>query len=214
MTPAQRDHTSHELQHLPLCLNQVPIKPGELVVLTPGVVIATLGPPDFVAGQQHWDPSTDHQDRNEVLCLTATKGDHGGILRLAFNPAVPAQVVVGAVTVIFAIGLIVLMVVANKVAKSETVVASDEINAVFWQSSVISVEIAAAGNATGYFADDTAVAAHESPDHVAVATVPFGPRKSGKRANLVKTSGIPCLGNQREAGIAYRTVWNMFSGWP
>ena len=165
MLPAQRDHTSHELQHVPLCLNQAPIEPGELVVLTPCVVIAALGPPDFVAGQQHWDASTDHQDHNEVLCLTATEGDHGGILRLAFNPAVPAQVVVGAVTVAFAIGLVVLMIVTNKVTKSETVVASDEINAVRWQSSVIRVEIAATGNATGYFADDDAVAAQESSYH-------------------------------------------------
>src|SRR5262249_52216585 len=145
MAPAQRDHASYELQHVPLCLNQVPIKPGELVVLTPGVVVAALGPPDFVASQQHWDASTDHQDGNEVLCLTATKGDHGGILRLAFKPAIPAQVVVGAVTVVFAIGLVVLMIVTNKVTKGETVVASDEINAVGRQSSVIGVEIAATG---------------------------------------------------------------------
>jgi hypothetical protein len=98
---------------------------------------------------QHWDASADHQGHNEVLCLTATEGDHGGILRLAFNPAVPAQVVIGAVTVVFAIGLVVLMIVTNKVTKGETVVASDEINAVCWQSAVIRVESAATGNATG-----------------------------------------------------------------
>jgi hypothetical protein len=83
------------------------------------------------------------------------------------------------------------MIVTNKVTKGETVVASDEINAVCRQSSVIRVEIAATGNATGYFADDAAVAAQESPYHVAVATVPFGPRKSGKRADVVKASWRP-----------------------
>src|SRR6516164_5880284 len=134
LTP--RDHTSHKLQHLPLCLDQTPIKPGELVILTPGVVIATLGPPDFVAGQQHWDASTDHQDRNKVLCLTATEGGHRRVISLAFKPAVPAQVVVGAVTVVFAISLVVLTVVTNKVAKGETVMAGDEVNAVGRQSSV------------------------------------------------------------------------------
>jgi len=70
---------------------QAPIKPGELVVLTPCVVITALGPPDFVAGQQHRDPSTDHQDRDEVLCLTATEDGHGRVISIAFKPAVQSQ---------------------------------------------------------------------------------------------------------------------------
>src|SRR5262249_16449561 len=121
-----------------------------LAILTPSVVIAALRPPDFVASQQHRDAPTDHEDRNEVLCLTATEGDHAGILRLAFKPAVPAQVVVGAVTVLFAIGLVVLMIITNKVTEGETVMAGNEVNAVDWQSSVIRVEIAAAGDTSGY----------------------------------------------------------------
>src|SRR4029077_4397475 len=52
-------------------------------------------------------------------------------------------------------------------------------------------EIAAAGNAGGYFADDSAITPQKSPDHVAVTTVPFAPRKSRKRANVVETSSVP-----------------------
>src|SRR5262249_32285317 len=117
---------------------------------------------------------------------------------LAFDSAVPAQVVVGAVTIILTIGLVMLVIVTNKVAKSKTVMTCDEVNAVSRQSSIIRVEIAAASNATGYFTCDAAVAAQKSANHVAVATVPFAPRESGKRANVVKPCSVPCFSNERQ----------------
>ena len=91
------------------------------------------------------------------------------------------------------------MVVAHKVTKGEPVVAGDEVNAVDRQSSVISLEIATAANASGDFADNAAVAAHESADHVAVTAVPFGPGESGKRSNVVKPAGVSGFSNKRES---------------
>ena len=48
MASAQCDHTSHELEHVALRFKQPPIKPENLVVLAPGVVVPELGSPDFV----------------------------------------------------------------------------------------------------------------------------------------------------------------------
>jgi hypothetical protein len=54
-------------------------------------------------------------------------------------------------------------------------VASDKVNAVSGQSSIMSVKVAATRNSGCYFSDNTAIAAQKPTDDVAVATVPLGP---------------------------------------
>ena len=67
------------------------------------------------------------------------------------------------------------VVVADEVLEGETVVASDEIDAVVRLAAIVLIEIAAAGEARGKFADLPAVPFPELAHRVAVLAVPFGP---------------------------------------
>ena len=62
---SRRVNSSSDL--LPLV--QVPVHPGELVVLAVGVVVAALGPADLVAGQQHRHALRDEERGEEVAHL-------------------------------------------------------------------------------------------------------------------------------------------------
>ena len=53
---AQPQHPGRKLQQIHLPRREVPIDPGDHVVLAIGVVVAHLGAPDLVTGSDHWDP--------------------------------------------------------------------------------------------------------------------------------------------------------------
>jgi len=49
----QPNQVAREHQQVLLGLLQVPVDPGQLVILTVGVVVAVLRSPELVAGRQH-----------------------------------------------------------------------------------------------------------------------------------------------------------------
>jgi len=44
-----------------------PVKPTDLVVLAPGVVVPALGSPEFIAAKQHRNAARDQQRQKEIL---------------------------------------------------------------------------------------------------------------------------------------------------
>jgi len=54
-----------------------------------------------------------------------------GIVRRAFDAAVPASVLLAAITVVLAVFFVVLLVIGDEVAEGEAIVARNEIDALF-----------------------------------------------------------------------------------
>src|SRR5580692_10877030 len=96
--------------------------PGDLVVLAIGVVIALLGAAVFVAAADHRHTLGKEQRGEEIALLAGAQGQDAGILGLALGAAVPRVVARIPVLVVFAVGLVVLLVVGNEIAQAETVV--------------------------------------------------------------------------------------------
>ncbi len=116
--------------------------------------------------------------------------------RGSFRAAVPTVVVVRAVAVFFAVGLVVLAVVAHQVLQREAVVASDEIDARERLPAAVGVEVARAGEPRGEFGNGAAVALPEAADAIAVFAVPLGPA-DGEIAHLISARPqIPRLGDE------------------
>ena len=92
-----------------------------------------------------------------------------------FDAAVPAQVVVLAVAVLLAVGLVVLLVVADEVVQREAVVAVMKLMLAYGCRPLLLVQVAAAGEARGELRHRAAVALPEAADRVAVLAVPLGP---------------------------------------
>ncbi len=106
-----------------------PVEPGDLVVLAVGVVVAALRAADLVAAEQHRHALRQQQRGQQVALLACPQREHLGVVGRSLDAAVPRAVVVLAVAVVLAVGLVVLLVVGDEVAQREAVVRGDEVDA-------------------------------------------------------------------------------------
>src|SRR5262249_29635366 len=108
-----------------------------------------------------------------------------------------AQVVIAAIPVALAVGLVVLTVVAHEVRKREAIVAGDEVDTVAGLPAARTVQIGAAGDAAGHGAGKASIAAHEATHDIPVRSIPFRPRQAREGADLIEAGRVPCFGNER-----------------
>src|SRR4051812_38586468 len=120
------DHALRELEEVGICF--VPAEPGDLAVLAPRVVVAALRAPELVAAEDHRRPLGEQQRRQEVALLTCAQLVDLGVVGLALGAVVPRAVVIGAVLIVLAVRLVVLVVVRDEIAQREAVVRSDEVD--------------------------------------------------------------------------------------
>ena len=118
------------------------------------------------------------------------------VLGRPFDAAVPAQVVILAVLVVLAVGVVVLDVVADQIGHREAVVRGHEVDAGVRATAALLVEIAAARQPRRQLRDDPVVPAPEAAHGVAVLAVPLRPL-GGEVADLIAAfAEIPRLGDE------------------
>ena len=83
----------------------------------------------LVAGQEHGDALRQHQRREEIALLLPAQGVDGGIVGWALGPTVPTVVLIGAVLVLVAIRVVMLVIVTDQIVERKAVVAGDKIDA-------------------------------------------------------------------------------------
>ena len=190
--------------HIGVLVEQGPIEPTGLVVLAVGVVVAALRAADLVAHQDHRHAQREQGDRQEVLHPAVAESFDGGVGSRAFDATIPAPVVVGAVAISLAVGLVVLLVVGNQVVQGEAVMAGDEVNALLGLALLMAVNLGAADQPVGEAPERALRAAQEIPRVVAEPSVPLLPTVAHKVAHLVKAGSIPGLGDElgaRQQGV-------------
>ena len=100
---AQRDQPLRERRAARAALVvELPVEPGDLVVLAPGVVVAALRAAELVAAEQHRHALREEQRGQEVALLARAQRVDLRVVGLALDAAVPGAVVVGAVAVVLA----------------------------------------------------------------------------------------------------------------
>ena len=114
---------------------------------------------------------------------------------------VPADIIVSAIQVIFAVFQIMFVVVTYQVPKGKTVMTGNEIDTVTGSAKVLLVQVWTACYTGSQRGNHSLVTTHEGPDIIAEFAVPFSPSATGgKTAYLVQTCCIPGFGN-------YFCVW-------
>ena len=111
MMLSEFDHTLPEPVHIAILVDQIPVKPIDVIVLAVGVVVASLRTPHFIAGYKHGHPARKQKEGCKVLNLASAQRFDSGIGGFALHPAVPTQVVIDPIPVVFAVGLIMLGVI-------------------------------------------------------------------------------------------------------
>ena len=116
---AKIEPTGQEELHKPaessVLFHQRLIEPTEFVVLAICIVVALLGTADLISGQKHRRADRQHIEEQKVLHLAISESLNFCDGSWPFRAAIPTVVVVGAVPVLFAIGLVVLVVVRHKI---------------------------------------------------------------------------------------------------
>ena len=80
-------------------------------------------------------------------------GDDLGVVGRALDAVVPRLIVVRAVPVVLAVGLVVLLVVADQIVQGEAVMGGDEVDAGVGPAAVALIEIARSRQAVGELGD-------------------------------------------------------------
>ena len=133
------------------------------IVLAVGVVVALLGAAEFVAAQQQRHPEGEQQGGQHGAALAGPQGDDVGVVGRPLGAAVPRPVVVGAVAVVLAVGLVVLGVVGDQVGQGEPVVHGDQVDRRGGPPAGAGEEVRGAGEPGGEVAEQRRVAPARSP---------------------------------------------------
>ncbi len=121
MLLSELDDLASELELL--AIYRVPIQPRNLIVLAVRVVVALLGPAEFVAGEQHRDTQRQEERRDEITLLTGAQYVYRPVVPgRTFNAAIPRSIVGLAVAILLAVVFVMPVVVADEVVQGEAVV--------------------------------------------------------------------------------------------
>jgi hypothetical protein len=129
MCPPDIEQHTDEVQKLSLLVRDIPVQPRDIIVLTIRVVVASLRMADFIAGQDHRDTRGLEQGGHEVSLLSRSQCIDRKVFGRSLDATIPAVFVVDAVLIIFAIGVVVFVIVADKIMQRKSVVAGDEVDA-------------------------------------------------------------------------------------
>src|SRR5262249_17305445 len=164
-----------ELKKLILLLVTLPIKPTDLVVLTISVIVAVLCPTPFISAAEHRHALRKKQCREKITALTIAQRIDLRVISRTFDAAIPRLIIVVAVAVVVLVQLVVLFVVADQIAQSESIMSCDKVDARVRPPSVMLIKIGASGESICHFTNATFIAFPKTADRVAVFAVPFRP---------------------------------------
>lgn len=191
---AQGNDLPGKTENIGVLFPKTPIVPGNLVVLAVGIVVALLSPPELVAAQEHRCALRQHQGGQKVFDLPGAGRFDMTIVGWAFDAVVITRVVMAAVLVVLAVGLVVFGVIADQVVHGKAVMGGDKIDAIVGRAAIGIVQVGAAGQAGRQRAGQAGVAPPKTAKVVAILVVPLGPAPARKPPHLVAPH-VPRLGN-------------------
>ena len=196
MGSTKGDHATGEAEYVLVRFQTAPVVPARFVVLAVGVVVAALRAAKFVPAEQHRHAARDQQRQQEVLDLAFPDGVDLVIGCVTFRAVILGEILGRAVVVVLTVRFIVLLPIAHEILQREAVVTGDEIDARVGAFAGLGVDVGAAADALGEHTKQPIVAAPEPSHVVAVLTVPLRPAAVGEAPDLIRSGGIPRLGNE------------------
>ena len=164
-------------------------------ILCIGIVIAVLAVRQFAGHRQHRGAAGQQQGGQQVALVPQSGRIDIAVRCCALHTMVPAMIGAGAIAVLLAIGLIMLVLEGGEVGERETIMRGDEVDPA--RGAMFCAKyFGRTGEPRCQRAEHTAIPAPEAADVIAVLVVPFPPA-AGEIAGLIAAgANIPWLGNQ------------------
>ena len=129
MAEPEMDHIPEKLIKGSVFFQKLPVKPGDLIVLTVAVVVSELGVGELIPGQEHGSAAAAHEDGAGIADHPEAQVQDLGINGVPFLTAQPAALDVGSVCIVPAVVFVVLLIVGVEIIHGEAVMAGQEIDA-------------------------------------------------------------------------------------
>ncbi|CAJ1787122.1 hypothetical protein LGKMAHEF_02034 [Aeromonas salmonicida] len=171
-----------------------------------------LGTQHLVPHQQHGGAHRQQGGHHHVLGLAYAQRIDVRILSDPFMAMIPAEVVIAPVPVLLAVGLVVFVVITGPVPQGETVMTSDEVDALLWVGVVIVIDIRAAAQSLHEGSDGVVIPAQKVAHVIPELAVPLTPARAGQAAYLIKPTRIPGFGDELDVSDAGIRVYGA-QGW-
>src|SRR5262249_24835332 len=125
---------------------------------------------------------------------------HHRIIGGTFNAAVPAAVVIRAVTVVFAVCFVVLLIVRDEIVQCEAVMTGHKVHTLLDLAFFMPVNCRATEQAVSEASDRSLFPTKKAPDIVSEPSVPLPPTVPDEAADFVEASRVPRLGDKLGPG--------------
>ena len=125
------DQLARESMNVGVGLQSIPVQPVQFIVLAIRIVVAQLRTPNFITHQQHGNSEGQQIDGKEVLDLPLAKFFDLRIIRRSLDAAIPTDIMVVSVAIVFVVGKIVLFVVRDQIIQREAVMSRHKVDALF-----------------------------------------------------------------------------------
>ena len=164
----------------------------DIVLRVPvGTVVSDLDNGEVIA---------DLASHEQRALLAAAQREHVGVVGRTLDACVPAPVVVAAVTVVLAVGLVAFVLVADEVGKGEPVVTGHEVDCGVRGTAWPTEGVGGSGQGVREPADLMGPAPPEVALHVPERAVPLGPADGEGPDVVAVSSEIPGLGHELRTG--------------
>ena len=172
----QRQQSRNEIDHQLAIwrFGQLPIRPGNFVILTIGVVIALLRPSEFIACEKHWRPVREENRCQHRAAQSSARLVDIQIVCRALDTPIRRIILGTAIAIIFAIRFVMALCVTDGVHQREAIVGSCVIDRCPGSPRAAIEKIARPGEPCGKIRALPWIAAPKSPEAVSIAIIPFG----------------------------------------
>src|SRR5262249_49093118 len=105
-----------------------------------------------------------------------------------------------AVTILFAVGFVVFLVVAHQVSQGEPIMGGNEVDAGIRPPTTPAIKVAAPSQAVGQVTHQSSISLPKTPHSVTIFPVPFGPQHREVPYLIAALTEIPRLSYQLHLG--------------
>ena len=193
--------SSEKAQHFPIVLEKVPIQPGDFIVLVIRVVVPFLGAHEFVASAEHRGPlASISRQKKFFTCRLRSAMTSEETFESPSQPQFQLRLSLVPSVLLWPFASLCFSLCADQVVKAETVVRSDEINALVYGRvhfhRTIRKKVVAAVQAPHQGTDHSSVSFDEGADVVAEFPVPLPPHRTRKASSEQVAADIPGFCNK------------------
>ena len=139
-------HISTKIKYILKLFFSCPVQPGNLVILTVGIIIPELSIAKLITCKEHRCPSAAKQDRKSIFHHPMAQFNNHHLISVPLCPTVPAPVIVTSIKISPSISLIMLLVIRIKIIQGKSIMAGQKIHRSMFSADSGIIDVRRTGN--------------------------------------------------------------------